>query len=109
TPELVPQRDSLTQAHEQHHALVVLPTLPHGKALDDFGDLLDLTVQLGSPDAHTARVQRGIRAARNDESVMDRGLNPIAVVPHARETIEVCRTVLPVVGVTPESDWHRRE
>src|SRR5438552_4110601 len=105
--------DTVAQADEQHHAHIAhfarRPILTDDDALYDFLELLDLAVDFGGPDAHSARVERGVRAAVDDHAVVRAKLDPVAMTPDAGKTLEVRRAILRAIGIVPEAERHRRK
>src|SRR6202022_753668 len=95
--------------NKENHALIVLPALPYGKALDHFRNALYRPVQFGGAYPHASRIERRIRTAGDDKSVMTRRLNPVAVMPNSWKPREVGSLVLLARWIVPETDRHRRE
>ncbi len=71
--------------------------------------MLDLPIDLGSTDPHAARVQGGVRAAEDDQSVVLGEDGVIPVMPYAGKALEVGGAVLAALRVVPEADRHRGE
>src|SRR6266536_1945016 len=98
--------DAVAQPDEQHHTHVAhlawRPILADDDALHDLVELLDLAVNLGRSDAHAARIERGIRATVDDHAVVRGELDPVAVAPDARKTLEIRSAILRAVGSVPE-------
>ena len=101
--KVVRQRETLPKLHEQHDPFVVAETLSNDKALDDRVDLLHLPVDLGGADADTARIQRGVGAAVDDQAVVFGQLGVVPMAPHARIDVEIRLVVLAPVGIVPEA------
>ena len=72
---------SVAQPHEQHDAHIALPLLRDRDRFGHFGDLLDLTIDLGGADAHAARIEHGVGAPVHDEPAARRDRREIAVPP----------------------------
>src|SRR3546814_357569 len=103
------QRHAVAQADEQNDAHVILPVLADDQALDHLVQRLDLTVDLGGADPDAARVERRVGAPVDDQAVMLRQLDIVAVPPDVREAGEIGVPVLPALGVVPEADRPGRE
>src|SRR5574337_2097317 len=100
---------AFAQTHEQDYAYVALPVLADREALDDFRELFHLSIDFRGADAHAAGIERGIRAAVDDETVALREFRPVAVTPDSGEIIEIGGVVFPAVRVVPEMHRHARE
>src|SRR5438552_4904425 len=107
------ERDAVAQADEQHHTYVAhlarRPILADDDALDDLVELFDLAVNLGRADAHTAGIERGIRASVDNHAVVRGELDPVAVAPDAGKALEVRGAILRAVVIVPEAERHRRK
>src|ERR1700681_969218 len=78
---------------EKDDAHIARPVLSDRKRLDDFRDLLDLSIDLGGADAHAAGIERGIGTAMDDHAAMLGPFGKVAVAPYAREAFEIGGTV----------------
>src|SRR6476661_2996971 len=103
------ERTTFAQADEEHDAHVLVPLLRDGEALHHLVEFLDLAIDFGRADAHTARIQHGVRAAVDDQSIVFRQLDVIAVAPHASEALEIGGTVFRSVRIVPEAERHGRK
>src|SRR5690606_21547721 len=105
--ERLVQRNSSGQPHEQDDAHVVLPILTDADRLDDLRHLLDLIVDLRSPDPHPARIERRIGTSVDDDAAMLRPFGKVAMAPDILEPLEIGCAVFRAVRVIPEHDGHR--
>ena len=94
------------EAHEQYHAHVAVELLGDGQRFLHLADRLDLRVDFRRADANAARIQRGVRAAVNDEAGMRGRFREVAVAPHAGKALEVGSTVFRAVQVVEEAERH---
>src|SRR5205085_2906636 len=62
---------------------------------------------LGCADSDTTGIQRGVRAAVDNEPAVRCRRDPVAVMPHAWKALEVGGPILRAIGIVPESDRHR--
>ena len=74
------------------------PVLADDEALDDFGQLLDLAIDLRRADAHAAGIERRVGAAVDDEAVVRGQLDIVAVAPDAGKALEVAARYLASSG-----------
>src|SRR3954447_8693625 len=107
--QLLRQTISIPKSDEENDPDVTLPILPNHKALKNFRNRLDLSVQLGGPDANPAGVERRVASTEDDQTIMPGEPSPVTVAPHTRELVEVRPEILPAAGVVPERDWHAGE
>src|SRR5205807_10480745 len=106
---LVAELASRRGHHEQDQpALGAEPARIHHQAVADFFDGLDHAVQLAGAHAHAAAVERGVRAAVDDEAAVGQHLDPVAVPPDPGVHLEIALPVPDAVGIVPEPDGHRR-
>ena len=86
------------QPHEKKdlaHLLNASPiSLAYRNTLDDLRQLLDLPVNLGRSNPHTARIERRVAAAVDDHSLMLGELAPVAVPPDVRIFLEIGSAIL---------------
>src|SRR5260221_8179028 len=103
------QGQAIAQPNEQDDAHVIVPILADDDTLDDFRQFLDLTIDLGGTNAHTAGIEYGVRATKDDDAVMLGQFDVIAVMPDIRIALEIGGLVALVVRVIPEADRHAGE
>src|SRR5579863_167765 len=108
-PKAVVERHAGREPNEEHDPLVALPALTDREALEDFGQLFDLSVDLRGANSHATRLERRVGSPEDDDAVVFGEPRPVAVTPDAGETREVRRPVLRAVRIVPEPDGHRRE
>src|SRR4051795_13656894 len=94
------------EPHEEHDPDVAVPLLPDHHAFDNLRELLDLPVDLRRPDPNSARIERGVAPAQNDQAVVAREPGPVTVAPHAGKVLEVRAAILGAVGIVPERYRH---
>src|ERR1700730_97313 len=109
SPKIVVQHHARRQTNKENHALIVVPALPYRKTLDHFRNALHRSVQFSGAYPDASRIERRIRAAGDDKSLVTRRLNPVAVMPNSRKPREVGSLVLLALWIVPETDQHRRE
>src|SRR5687768_10324783 len=109
-PQCVVERDTFAQPDEQDDAHVPIVAVDHvladDQAFDDLRQLLDLSIDLGRPDAHATGIECGVAPAGDDHAAMVRDLGPVSVTPDARIVLEVGGPVLRAIGIIPEGDGH---
>ena len=100
----VVQPQAVAQHHEQDDAGVAFPLLADGDAVHHFGDGFHLAIDFGSADAHTAGIQRCVRAAMDNHAAVGGYLGEIAMRPDAIELVEIGGAILGLIVIVPEAD-----
>ena len=99
----------VAQDDEQHDAHVAVPILGDHEALEHVVERIDLAVDLGGSDAHATGVERRVGATVDDHAAVLGPLGEVALVPGARESLEVGGVVTSIAGIVPEAERHRGE
>src|SRR4051794_38211166 len=107
--QLLRQAISVPQPDEENDPDVALPVLPNHKALKNFGNRLNLPVQLGGSDANPAGVEGRVASAEDDQTIVPGEPGPVSVAPHPGKLVEVGPEILVAPGVVPERDRHAGE
>ena len=80
----------------------------HDQAVSDLGHRFDDRVEVARAEPHSPAIQRRVGPPGDDTSAISIEGDPVSVVPHAGEFLEVGAPVSRIVIVTPEADGHRR-
>src|SRR5436190_13819397 len=111
--ELLVERLTFNEANEQHDpdvgAGAGLDVLSDHDTLENLRKLIDLSVDLGRPDANAAGIQRCVAPTVDDHSAMRSELGPVTVAPRVRIRLEVRGAILGAVGIVPERNGHARK
>src|SRR5690606_16053783 len=98
-----------SQHNEKNDPDIVIPFLADNDGFLDFGQLFDLTVNLGGANANTTGVQRCIGSAIDDHTTIVIKFDIIAVTPDVIKAIEIGIFVTRTIRIVPEANWHGRE
>ena len=107
--EVVVQRHTFGEPHEQHHPHVIIPILPDAECLGDLRHLLDLIVDFCRTDTHAARVECRVRTTMDNNAVMLGPFGKIAMAPDIVEALEIGGLIFRAFGIVPKLQRHARE
>ena len=103
------QGAALGKPDKQDHPHVIVPCLADDKRLDDVIESLDLPVNLGCANPHSAGVQRCVRAPMNNDAAALGQRCPVTMPPDTGKMLEIGGPVFGIARIVPEFDRHRWE